>query len=701
MELIIAEKPSVAQTIAAVLGAKQRKEGYYQGANAIVTWCVGHLVELAPAHLYNERYAKWRREDLPILPGYWEYIVSEKSRKQFAVLNRLLHDQRVETVVCATDAGREGELIFRLVYGKCGCTKPVKRLWISSLEESAIRNGFNTLKDGHDYDLLYQAALCRAQADWLVGINATRLYSLLYGQKLNVGRVMTPTLSLIVSREAAISAFHPEIFYTVQISGGFIAQMERIASKEAAEGIRSTCHLKTAVVQKIGRKAKTEKPPKLYDLTTLQRDANRTYGYTAQQTLDYTQSLYEKKLITYPRTDSRYLTHDMADMLPELVQEVAHKLPFAAGLDLPVHPAQVINDAKVSDHHAIIPTQTMPHEHLLNLPMGERDIFTLITLRLLCAVGDAYCYDETTVTLDCEGHIFTAKGQAVRQMGWQIPQNTFRGSLGSRAEPREEQAYPIPELTEGQRICPVLASVKEGRTTPPKHYTEDSLLGAMETAGAEEMPEDVEWQTASVCKGLGTPATRAGIIEKLVKVGLVERKGDKKVKVLLPTAKGVALITVLPEQLQSPSMTAEWEQRLKQIEDGEADADGLLHDITTMMQELTRTVQPVPGAETLFPSGRIKLGSCPCCGAPVSETPKGFFCENRTCRFGIWKDNKFLTSKGKPPTAQMMTILLHEGSVRLTDLQSQKTKKTYDATMVMEQAEDGSPRFRLVFDGQR
>ena len=689
MRLIISEKPSVAQTIAAVLGAKERKDGCIQNEDTIVTWCIGHLVALAPAHLYDGRYAKWKREDLPILPDNWQLVISEGTKKQFTVLNKLLNDPRVDTVVCATDAGREGELIFRLVYEKCGCTKPVKRLWISSLEENAIRNGFLSLRDGHEYDPLYQAALCRAKADWLVGINATRLFSLLYAQKLIVGRVVSPTLALIVVREAAITAFQPETFYTVQINGGFPAQSERIISKEAAEQIQNACNLQTAVVQKIEQKKKTEKPPKLYDLTTLQRDANRIFGYTAQQTLDYAQSLYEKKMITYPRTDSRYLTHDMASKLTGLVRQVAMKLPFTAVLDLQVHPEQVIADAKVSDHHAIIPT--MPNGQYISLPLPEQDVFNLIALRLICAVGDAHVYDETTATLECAGNTFHAKGKTIRQMGWQIPEHIFRGSLGSRTAPRTEQVLTLPELTEGKVIHSVAASVKEGKTTSPKHFNEDSLLGAMETAGAEDMPEDAER------KGLGTPATRAGTIEKLVNTGFIERWGDKNIKHLLPTAKGMALITVLPEQLQSPAMTAEWEQRLKQIERGEDHAEDFLRDISIMLEQLTKTAQPIPGADTLFPSDRVKLGNCPCCGGAVSETPKGFFCENSTCHFGLWKNNKFLVSKGKPPTAEMMTRLLKDGKVALTGLWSAQKKKTYNALLIMEHDNDGSPRFRLAF----
>jgi len=484
MRVILAEKPSVAQSIAAVLGADQKKNGYLQGENDIVSWCIGHLIELAPPEIYDARYAKWRREDLPIVPSAWESVVSDGTKKQFAVLKELLNRADVDEVVCATDAGREGELIFRMVYEKTGCTKPVKRLWISSLEESAIREGFRSLKPGTAYDALYRAALCRAQADWLVGINGTRLYSRLYGTKLNVGRVMTPTLAMVAQREKEIAAFQVERFYTVQLSCGFPAQSGRTKTREEAERIRASCHCKKAAVKQIERRQKKEKPPKLYDLTALQRDANRIYGYTAQQTLDYAQTLYEKKLATYPRTDSRFLTHDLRDRLPALIECVAQVLPFASGLPLAVHTQQVIRDEKVSDHHAIIPTQNMTREALAQLPMGERSILTLLAVRLLAATGEPCETDEVTVMLDCEGHDFTAKGSTVRQMGYRVFEETFRGSLGSRE--RKEQEYPIPPLEIGQIVGPVVATIREGQTTPPKRYTDVIFCERKEWIGIEE-----------------------------------------------------------------------------------------------------------------------------------------------------------------------------------------------------------------------
>lgn len=690
MRVILAEKPSVAQSIAAVLGADQKKNGYLQGKNDLVSWCIGHLIELAPPEIYDARYAKWRREDLPIVPGAWECVVSDGTKKQFAVLKELLNRADVDEVVCATDAGREGELIFRMVYEKTGCIKPFKRLWISSLEESAIRAGFQALKPGTAYDALYRAALCRAQADWLVGINGTRLYSWLYGTKLNVGRVMTPTLAMVVQREKEIAAFQVERFYTVQLSCGFPAQSGRIKTCEEVERIRATCHCKKAAVKQIERRQKKEKPPKLYDLTALQRDANRIYGYTAQQTLDYAQTLYEKKLATYPRTDSRFLTHDLRDRLPALIECVAQVLPFASGLPLAVHTQQVIRDEKVSDHHAIIPTQNMTREALAQLPMGERSILTLLAVRLLAATGEPCETDEVTVTLDCEGHDFTARGSTMRQMGYRMFEETFRGSLGSRE--RKEQEYPIPPLEIGQTVGPVVATIREGQTTPPKRYTEDTLLAAMETAGAKDAPEDAER------KGLGTPATRAGTLEKLVDVGFVMRKGEQKAKSLYPTEKAAALIAVLPENLRSPMMTAQWEQRLKRIEHGQEEAAGFMDDIVRMVTELVQSAKPVPDAQKLFPSDRPSVGTCPCCGAAVTETAKGFFCESRICRFGIWKDNRFFAQIGQSVNKSVVEALIRDGAAKLKGLRSKKTGRRYDATLKMMCGEQGVPRFQLEFE---
>ena len=690
-KLVISEKPSVARSIAAVLGANEKHEGYLTGSGCIVSWCIGHLVSAAMPEDYDPRYKRWQYDDLPILPDKWKYNISPQTQKQYQVLKRLMLDPKVDQIVCATDAGREGELIFRLVYAQTGCTKPVERLWISSLEQDAIRQGFQQLRSSQEYDKLYQAALCREHADWLIGMNATRLYSLLYGRTLKVGRVMSPTLAMVVDREDSIRSFQPEKFYTVQLQGEPVFQSQRISSREEAEQLQTECEGKTATVTVVSRTQKAEQPPKLYDLTSLQRDANRIFGFTAQQTLDYTQSLYEKKLCTYPRTDSRYLTHDMQEMLPGLVQTVSKAFPFSAGMQLPVCAAQVINDSKVSDHHAIIPTAEIGRQHE-PLPGGEQDILTLIAVRLMCAVGEAYLYEDTAVIATCAGHDFITKGRTTIQMGWKAPWFTFRGSYGARGNFEEDKETAIrSDLHEGTLITPTAVIVREGTTTAPKRYTEGSILAAMERAGSADMPDDAER------KGIGTPATRSTILEKLVADGLITRKGNNRTQQLVPTEQGAALIAILPEQLQSPLLTAEWEQKLKQIERGEKAPDSFMREICEMVTTLKATAQRVPNADALFPPQQEALGKCPNCGAAVTETPRGFFCENRTCRFGVWKDNKFLCSGGKPPTKQMVQELLSNGQVKLTGLKS-KAGKRYDALIILDGAEDGSARIRPVFN---
>lgn len=692
--LVIAEKPSVAKSIAAVLNATNRKDGYLEGSGFLVSWCVGHLVELADASTYEERYGKWSLADLPILPEHWRYVITPDTKKQFDTLKQLMGRADVESLVCATDAGREGELIFRLVYEQAKCKKPVKRLWISSMEDSAIREGFEHLRPSADYDNLYRAALCRARADWLVGINATRLFSCLYHRTLNIGRVMTPTLALIVQREADIDAFKPTPFYTVTLGlSDFTVTGERLTDKAQAEVVQAACMAAdAATVKSVERKEKTEKPPTLYDLTTLQREANRLLGFTAQQTLDYLQSLYEKKLATYPRTDSRYLTSDMAQSLPVLVNTVAKAMPFASGVAVYCNPAQVINDAKVSDHHAIIPTQGVKDADLSGLPAGERSLLSLIAARLLCAVGQPYAYAETAVLVECAGYEFKAKGRAVLNPGFKELDGRYRDTLKNKPEPdKEKETKALPVLAEGQSCEVVTAGIKEGKTTPPAHFTEDSLLAAMETAGAGEMPEDAER------KGLGTPATRAGILEKLIKVGFLERKKVKKTTHLMPTHEGVALITVLPEQIQSPSMTAEWEHQLKEIERGEASPEAFLCEISAMLKDLTSHYEAVKDAAVLFPSKKESLGKCPRCGGSVVELKKGFVCENRDCGFAIWKESKFFTAKKKKPTAAFVTELLASGRARLSGCYSEKSGKTYDAVVVLDDDGGKYVNFKLEF----
>ena len=688
-KLVITEKPSVAQSIAKVLSATKRCNGYLEGNGYLVSWCVGHLVELAPPDYYDERYGKWKKEDLPILPANWKYTVSPGTKKQFNILKELMNRDDVDSLICATDAGREGELIFRLVYHQCRCRKPFERLWISSMEDSAIRDGFRHLKPGTEYDALYEAALCRERSDWIVGINATRLFSVLYGNTLNVGRVMSPTLALTVMREAAIAAFISEPFYTVKIQmDGFTASSERIKSKEEAEKLAADCKEASAVVTKAERKNRKEKSPLLYDLTTLQREANKIMGYTAQQTLDYTQSLYEKKMVTYPRTDSRYLTEDMAAMIPELVQKTAKKFSFSDETVL-VRAGQIINNKKVTDHHAIIPTKTVAETDLSALPAGEQAVLELIARRLVCAVGIPSESDETAVELSCAGTIFKAKGSIVTEPGWK----SFISGVESGNDDKEKEDSSIPDIQNGMELMVREAVCKEGKTVPPKHYTEASLLQAMENAGAEEMPEDAER------KGLGTPATRAGIIEKLVQTGFLERTGNKKTKYLIPTQKGTALVTILPEQIQSASMTAEWEEKLLEIERGEYSPDAFMGEIEAMISDLVKNYQIVPDAEILMQKQKSQeIGKCPVCGNDVIEGAKGWFCVNRTCPFALWKQNRYFDSIGKKLTVSIAEKLLANGKVRMKGCKSAKTGKTFDAVLILETDADGKARFRLDFE---
>ena len=690
-KLVIAEKPSQAQAIAAVLGANVRRDVCICGNGWIVSWCVGHLVELASAAAYDERYAKWVYDDLPILPEHWKFVVSNGKKKQLDILRKLMNDKDTESIICATDAGREGQLIFQLVYNYCKCKKPVQRLWISSMEDSAIRNGFEKLRPGSDYDNLYRAALCRSQADWLVGINATRVFSTTYGATLNVGRVQTPTLALIAHREEDIAAFVEEAFYTPQIdTGAFIASGEHVAIADDAEAVRAACDGKNAVVKSVDQQEKTTSPPRLYDLTTLQREGNRLFGFTAQQTLDYAQSLYEKKLCTYPRTDSRFLTSDMLPGLPALVKTVA--AVFRYGGDNPAcETAQAINDSKVSDHHAIIPTPNIAKTDLSALPSGERDVLSLIAVRLLCAVGEPHRRSTVSAVLDCEGHSFMAKGKTVLHIGWRSIEDAFRSTLKNKPEDDSTDDAALPELAVCDTFASVTASIKEGHTSPPKRYTEDSLLSAMETAGAEDMPEDAER------KGLGTPATRAGVIEKLVKSGFIERKK----KQLHPTAKGMNLIKVLPDMVKSAKLTAEWEHRLGEIERGALTDSVFMADISGMTRDLVRDhSEPIEEYKALFatavPEGK-SIGVCPRCTSAVTESQKGFFCSNRACAFALWKDNRFFTAKKRTITKPIAAALLKEGRVLLSGLYSAKTGKNYDATVVMDDTGDKYVNFKLNF----
>ena len=688
-KLIVTEKPSVAMAYAKVLGATNRQDGYLEGNGYLVSWCVGHLVELAPPNVYDAKYVKWSIADLPILPQKWQYLVSASTKKQFGILQKLMQRPDVDSIVNSCDSGREGELIFRLVYQQAGCKKPFSRLWLSSMEENAIREGFAHLKPSTEYDALYNAALCRERADWMVGINCSRLFSCLYGRSLAVGRVMTPTLAMAVQREAAIAAFTPEKFYTVSLAfeGDGTASSKRFSQKEDAETLLANCRKEVStVVQKVERKEKNEKPPQLYDLTTLQRDANRLLGFTAQQTLNYAQSLYEKKLITYPRTDSRFLTEDMAASLPGLVSAVAGA--FSVGEAVPVHAEQVINNSKVSDHHALLPTASMVQADFSALPAGELSVLRLIAARLLCAMGEPHRCAETVLTTICAGEEFTAKGKVVLDEGWKgIERKMLDDLLDKKKEPAA-----LPDVQE-QSECGISgAELKEGQTYPPKHFTEDTLLHSMETASADSMPEDAERQ------GIGTPATRAATIEKLVQKGFLERKGDKKTKVLLPTDKGKALITVMPEQIQSADMTADWETKLLRIERGEMEPEEFMTEIKDMISSLVNTTEAMKGANVLMKNKIV--GVCPNCGTNVVEREKGWFCDNKPCRFVLWKDNAFFKRLGKRLDSHVADKLLRDGRVRLKDCKSVKGK-TYNATVLLATEADGRSKFSLEFEGGR
>ena len=692
MKLVLAEKPSVAMSLSKVIGANQRGDGYMEGGGYLVSWCVGHLVELSQPEAYDEKYAKWRYDDLPILPEHWQYQVSASTKKQFGILKKLMQRKDVESLICATDAGREGELIFRLVYHQCGCKKPVERLWISSMEDSAIREGFQKLRPGTEYDALYEAALCRERADWIVGINATRLFSCLYGQTLNVGRVMTPTLAMVVMRDAAIRAFKPEPFYSAELKfRDFQAGGERMKEKAEAEKlVAECCQAGSAIITKVEQKEKSEKPPALFDLTSLQREANRQLGFTAQQTLDYTQALYEKKLVTYPRTDSRYLTDDMAPLVPELVSVIQQSFQIQADVPAPVNAAQVINSKKVTDHHAIIPTKTAASYDISSLPSGEQAILTMLAVRLICAVGTPCLYAETVVEAECAGQKFRTKGKTATDIGWR----RYAGKPSEEAE-KNAGAGELPELSEGMTLELARVDLKEGKTSPPKRFTEDLLLSAMESASSDEFPAGVER------KGIGTPATRAAIIEKLVQKGFIERRGDKKTKYLCSTDKGNALVTVVPEQIQSPSMTADWEEKLLKIEHGEYDGDAFMGEISSMVSGLVKTYEAVKGADVLMQPERKVIGSCPACGSDVCETAKGWFCRDKNCKFALWKENRFFQTLGKQMTEELAKQLVNQGKARLTHCYSRKSNRYYDTTVHVETGEDGAAAFKLEFGGKK
>ena len=690
MILVIAEKPSVAQTIAAVLGAKEKKDGFLTGSGYIISWCVGHLVGLSEAAAYGEQYKKWSYDSLPILPQEWKYTVSADKEKQFKTLKELMNRADVSEVVNACDAGREGELIFRFVYEMAGCKKPMRRLWISSMEDSAIKEGFSRLKNGEEYDALFASALCRAKADWLIGINATRLFSVLYNHTLNVGRVQTPTLKMLVDRDAAITTFKKEKYYHVRLClSGAEAASGRISDKAEADALKGACEAGKAVCVSVTREKKSAAPPKLFDLTSLQREANRIFGYTAKQTLDLAQALYEKRLLTYPRTDSNFLTDDMKGTAEKIAGLLLDKLPFMQGVAFVPAVSQVLDSKKVSDHHAIIPTLELSKTDLATLPESERNILILTGVRLLLATSEPYIYEAVTAVFSCADAVFTAKGKTVLSEGWKELERRYRSGL--KEKPDEEEETALPDFSEGQTFDHPGAKVTEHFTAPPKPHTESSLLSAMERAGNEDTDPDAER------KGLGTPATRAAVIEKLVKSGFAVRKG----KQLLPTHDGNTLVGILPDTLTSPMLTAEWENTLTQIAKGRSDAEGFMQGIEAMTRELVESY-PVLAANdpALFKEEKPVIGSCPRCGAPVYEGKKNYYCSDNGCGFVMWKNDRFFEERKVSFTPKIAAALLKDGSVKVKKLYSPKTGKSYDGSIVLADTGGKYVNYRITLPGK-
>ena len=680
MQLVIAEKPSVAKSIADVLGALDRQDGYFEGGGYLVSWCVGHLIELAEPESYGDQWKKWTFESLPVNPEHWQYEIKEDTKEQYDVLYGLLHDSRVDEVVCATDAGREGELIFRLVYEQAGCSKPMKRLWISSMEESAIREGFENLKPGSDYEHLYHSALCRQEADWLVGINGTRLFTVLYGGKvLKVGRVQTPTLAMLVERESKIMNFKKEQYFMAHIlCGGVDAATERIDSKTEAEQIAGACRNGQALVTSVVKEEKTVASPKLYDLTTLQRDANRLFGFTAKQTLEYTQSLYEKKLCTYPRTDSQYLSDDMEQTAGNVIKAIFSSILFEENMMFNPDIKRVLNSKKVTDHHAIIPTMEIAKADLAALPETERKILSLVANRLLCATGEKHLYETVKAELTCGGYTFATSGKSVLKNGWKDFEDTFKRSFKTM-EDKEQEDKKLPELSKGQTFNGVQTKISEHYTTPPKHFTEDSLLSAMERAGSEDMGDDVER------KGLGTPATRADIIEKLVKDGFVKREK----KQMIPTENGIKLITVLPDVVKSPKLTADWENALTLVAKGEMEREDFMADIETMVSDLIHTYHEVSDEQKkMFAQEQKVLGKCSNCGGEVVKGKYGAFCKNK-CGMNVSR------IMGVSLSDEQVESLLDGKKTLLKGLTS-KVGKKYDAYIIP----SGTEEYHYTKDGE-
>ena len=690
MQLIICEKPSVGMTISSALGIETKKDGYMEGTDFLVSWCIGHLAELSEPACYGKCYEKWSLEALPVLPETWKLTVSKDKEKQFSILKKLLFRKDVTEVINSCDAGREGELIFRFVMEKTGCKKPVKRLWISSMEESAIRKGFESLKDGKEYDSLYQSALCRAKADWLVGINATRLFSLLYNHTLNVGRVQSPTLKMLADRSEAITNFKKEKYYHVRLAlDGTEAISDRFSSKEEAEKIAAACKGKTAVCTSVTSEKKEALPPKLFDLTALQKEANHIFGYTAKQTLDLAQSLYEKKLLTYPRTDSNYLTDDMKETADKVILMLFSKLSFMQSIEFTPEIDGLLNSKKVSDHHAVIPTMELEKTELSLLPESERNILFLASARLLMACAFSHIYETVTATFNCEEHTFTAKGKTVLSFGWKDIERRFLMSVKEKQEKENEKE--LPAFCEGECFDSFPIKVTEHDTLPPKAYTESTLLSSMERAGNKETTEDAER------KGLGTPATRAGVIEKIIKAGFVTRKG----KQLIPTKDGMNLISVLPEALTSPLLTAQWENELSRIAKGEADADSFMEKIEALTKELIENEDAEKAKPELFKQEKTVIGLCPRCQNPVYEGKKNYYCSDKDCRFSMWKNDRFFTDRKITFTPKIAKELLKDKTAKVKNIYSYYTGKTYYGNVVLCETGDKYVNYRIEIERKK
>lgn len=688
--LVIAEKPSVAQSYAKNLSAYKREDGYLEGESCIVSWCLGHLAEYAQPEEYDPKYEKWQFDDLPILPETWKLKVSKDKKKQFEVIKTLMNRSDVEYLVNGCDAGREGELIFQRVYDLAGCRKPVKRLWISSMEDAAIQKGFQTMKSEEEYKNLCMAAVCRAQADWLIGMNGTRAYTTRYFKRLVVGRVQTPTLAMLAERQERIEHFQKEAFYKVALTDGKLTVVsENIANEEAADLLAALCNGSTAVVTQMKKERKKSFPPKLYDLTSLQREANRYFGYTAKRTLDMLQELYEEKLVTYPRTDSQFVTEDMKDSVEELVGKMPVLLPFVDYGQLGHGVKRVINNAKVSDHHAILPTKEAVEKGISDLPSDKKNLMMLICQQLVQATGEEYLYEQTDITVKCQEQDFKARGKIPVQMGFKEVEKAFK-QLCVKAEPVEgkEKETSIPAgYEEGMRIFPVKAEKTTHYTSPPKPFNEDTLLAAMETAGNKEFDSETEK------KGLGTPATRASIIEKLVSSGYAQRKG----KQILPSTEGKELVKVMPEYLKSAVMTAEWENQLLMMEKGQITDTQFMGEITSLVRKILEVCREIPEEERRrFQTAREVIGKCPVCGCDVFEGKQNFYCSNRQCDFALWKKNRFLGSMEKNLDKKMARELLDKACTHVKGLYSKKKDMKFDADLLLT-LEDGKPRFHLEF----